>query len=148
MVSQVVDDNTSQDPLVDEQLQNTDGDDILKDLMKRSEILKKLGLPDPSVLTPSGKDTGGGGLLPQMWCPFPMFAPWNLAFGASMAGPHMEGSSQQQLAPSSGDTDLETGKDPKSVNEDLVGLLDNSEALEFVEFDPTVKAPLLGPRQR
>ena len=65
MANHVVDDNTSQDPLVDKQLQNTDMDDILKDPTKRSEILKKLGLPDPSILTPSGKDTGGGG-LPQM----------------------------------------------------------------------------------
>ena len=45
-------------------------DDILKDPAKRSENLKKLGLPNPSVLTPSGKAIGGGGFLPPLWCPF------------------------------------------------------------------------------
>ena len=38
------------------------------DPLKHSEILKKLELPDLSVLTPSGK--GGGGPTPQMWFPF------------------------------------------------------------------------------
>ena len=54
MANHVVDENIIQDPPVDEQLPNTDADDILKDPMKRSEILKKLGLPNPSALTPSG----------------------------------------------------------------------------------------------
>ena len=55
--------------------------------------------------------------------------------------PQTEGSSRQQLAPSPGDTDLETGKNPKSVDKDLVELLDDSKALEFVEFNPTVEVP-------
>ena len=55
--------------------QSGDVDNMLKDPEKRSEILRRLGLPDPSVLTPSGKTIGGGCLLPPMWCPFPMFPP-------------------------------------------------------------------------
>ena len=49
--------------------------------------MQKLGLSNPSVLTLSGKAVGGGGLLPPMWCPFPMILPWNPTMGAQMAGP-------------------------------------------------------------
>ena len=51
-----------------------------------------------------------------------------------MFGPHLEGPSRQQLTPDSGIT--ETGKD----NKDVVDLLDDDEALEFMEFNPTVEA--------
>ena len=136
-MNHVVDENILQDPPVDEQLPNTDVDDILKDPTKRSEILKKLGLPDPSTLTPSGTATGGGSLPPQMWCPFLMYPPRNPAFG-----PHLEGPFRQQSTPGSGVTEI--GKD----DEDVVDLLDDDEALEFMEFDPTVEAPSTWPHRR
>jgi len=79
--------NSFQDTVVVPTSQDLEVDDILKDLMKRLEILRKLGLPagDPSVLTPSGKATGGGN--PPMWYPFPMFAPWNPAPSPHVARP-------------------------------------------------------------
>jgi len=66
----VVEDNVLQNPLVDEQHKETVVDSALNDPAKCLEILKKLGLPDPSVLTPSGKDKGGGGLYRQCGAPF------------------------------------------------------------------------------
>ena len=98
--------------------------------------MRKLGLPDPSVLTPSGKAIGGGD-LPPMWCPFPMIPPWNPTMGAQMAGP----SSQNLSTP----IDERRGGNNEDVEEeeDVINLLEDSEALEFVEFDPMVEMPTM-----
>ena len=122
------DTNSSQDNVVPTP-QDSEVDDILKDPTKRLEILRKLGLPaDASVLTPSGKATGRGGPLPPpIWYPFPMFVPWNPA-----PSPHVVGPSEQPiLAPI----------DDPPVEEDVVDLLDDNEALELVEYDPSVSTP-------
>ena len=127
MTEHVEDTNSLQDHVVLTP-QDSEVDDILKDPTKRLEILRKLGLPaDPSVLTPSGKATGGGGPLPPpMWYPFPMFAPWNPA-----PSPHVVGPSEQPIPAPIDDPPVE----------DVVDLLDDNEALELVEYDPSVSAP-------
>ena len=135
MTEHVEDHTSSQYPPADQQRHDTDIDNILNDSTKCAEILRKLGLPDPSDLTPSGKATGGGGLpLPsQMWFPFPMFSPWN-----PQAGPHMAGPSQHVTLSLSDNGGSE--KD-NHQDEDVVDLLDDNEALELMEFDPSVDAP-------
>ena len=124
--------NNSENAPSDPPRQAGNVDDILKDPVKRAEVLRKLRLPDPSVLTPSGKAIGGGGLLPPMWCPFPLIPPWNPTMGAQMAGP-----SRQNLTTA---TDERMGRDNEETEEeDVIELLEYSKALEFVEFDPTVE---------
>lgn len=116
--------------------QSDNVDDMLKDPEKRSEILRKLGLPDPSVLTPSGKAIGGGGLLPPMWCPFPMIPPWNPTLG-----PHVAGPSRQQQPAAAVESKTDGTNTSVESEDDMIELLDEKEALELVEFDPTVETP-------
>ena len=114
-------------------------DKLMKDSAKRSEILRKLGFPaNPSILTPGGKTIGGGGCLPPVWCPFPMFPPWipgSAPGPSSSTGEQPQGSSQEAME----DSAVADGE--SYSEEDVVEPLDDAEALEFVEFDPTVDFP-------
>jgi len=134
MTEHIADDNSSGDPSPD-QITNTDIDNYLQDSTKR---LKKLRLPDPSILTPSGKDTGRCDSVPQMWFPFPMYPPWSIP-----PGPHMEGPPRQQSTSNSNDTvtNKDVNKEYDPIEEDVIELLDDDKALEFVEFDLAVNAP-------
>lgn len=60
-------------------------DDILKDLAKSLEILRKLRLPNLSVLTLSGKAIGGGGFSATSVVSFPDDS--TVAQGPIVAGP-------------------------------------------------------------
>ena len=135
MENHVANENPSGDVANSSSQQSGNVDDMLKDPEKLSEILRKLGLPNPSVLTPSGRTIGGGGLLPPMWCPFPMFPPWNRMLDAHVAGP-----SWQQQPASTVEARIGKSNALTEFKKDTIELLDEKEVLELVKFDPTVDA--------
>ena len=142
-MAEQVEENNASTVVIDESLpQEGNVDKLMKDSAKRSEILRKLGFPaNPSILTPGGKTIGGGGCLPPIWCPFPMFPPWipgSAPGPSSSTGEQPQGSSQEAME----DSAVAYGE--SYFEEDVVEPLDNAAALEFVEFDPMVDFPAAG----
>ena len=130
---------------------------ILRDPRRKATLLQRMGLAEPerqsgsrSHLTPSGKAIGGWGYLPAPFWPFPP-APYWFPGGACYCGqPH--GTARRSAAlriPSPAPTTWsETDEAPcssasvkrsREEDEDSIHLLDESEALELVEFDPSVE---------
>ena len=131
-----------------------DVDQLIQGPTKRAELIRKLGLANPwttplltpsgtsagvgtADLTPSGKSVGSGG-MPPFWPlgPFfpPQLAPWPLPGWPSqmpmgnVAAP--ETNKEDPKVPNNG---------ASTSNEDeIVIQLDDTEAQEFSEFDPTI----------
>ena len=134
---------------------------ILKDPRSKASLLKKMGLGETRKdqhPTPSGTTTGGWPPYPltPLSCPgfFPPFpygpaAPrarlmptWREGRGpeSQWAGLHYEPDDAEETGSNHTEEPGPSSKRPRlEEKEDSITLLDESEALELVEFDPKVK---------